>query len=279
MAKHWIRFIAAAAIAAPITLAAAHPSYAETLRMGGTGAAHGILTQLGAAYTAVHPDTAVDVVPGLGSTGGLKALAENAIEIAVIGRPLKPEDAAKGMNEFLTGRTPFVLATSRREPVEMKSSEIAAAFAPDAKWPDGAPVRIVLRPESESDSKLLQEFFPGMTDALREARSRPEVPVAATDLDNTFTAEEIGGSLTAATLVQLQTEKRALRPVKLDGAEPSLENLQAGRYPYEKTLRFVVPATPSPAAKSFAAFLASEAAVSMMREAGMLPTSITPAGL
>ena len=280
MSKAMFRFVSGAALAIPILFGAPHQGSAETLRMGGTGAAHALLGQLGAAYAADHPGLSIEVIPGLGSSGGLKALAEAAIDVAVSARPLKPEETAKGVEEIATGRTAFVLATNRAEPVEMKSAEVAAAFGnPDAKWPDGSPIRIVLRPESESDSKLLQDFFPGLTEALQAARSRPEVPVAATDLDNTRTAQELNGSLTAATLVQLQTEKRGLRPVKIDGVEPSLENLEAGRYPYEKTLRFVVSKTPSPEAEGFAAFLASEAAASIMRQAGMVPSPTRPTGL
>jgi phosphate transport system substrate-binding protein len=152
----------------------------------------------------------------------------------------------------------------------MESGDIAEAFGtPGARWEDGTPIRIILRPESESDVKLLQEFFPGMTVALENARTRPEVPVAATDLDNTLAAESTEGSLAAMTLMQLRTEKRALRPIAIDGTEPTLENFEAGRYPYGKTIRFAVSSKPSPALEGFAAFLSSEAAAAMMRDAGL----------
>lgn len=270
----WTVILATALIVGSLTM-----SSAETLRVGGTGSVHELLNQLAAAYTREHPEVTVEVIPGLGSSGSLKALSEGAIDVVVSGRSLKPQESAKGLKEVLTGRTAFILATTRSEPVEMKSGDVAAAFGnPSAKWDDGTPIRIVLRPESESDSQLLQEFFPGMTEALEAARKRPEVPVAATDLDNTRAAEGIEGSLTAATLVQLQTEKRALRLVAIDGVAPTLENLEAGRYPYEKTLRFVISGKPSQAAQGFAAFLASPAAASLMRKAGVLATGALPAG-
>ena len=120
-------------------------------------------------------------------------------------------------------------------------------------------------------AKLLQEFFPGMPEAMKKARSRPEIPVAPSDQDSAKIAEELKGSLAAATLVQLITEGRTLRAIPIDGVEPTLENFEAGRYPYGKTLHFVILAKPGTAAEGFARFLTSAAAASLMRQAGILP--------
>jgi hypothetical protein len=50
-----------------------------------------------------------------------------------------------------------------------------------------------------------------------------------------------------------------------------LENLESGRYPYEKKLHFLVSETGSPAAMDFAQFLQSQAAEATMRQFAILP--------
>lgn len=101
-----------------------------------------------------------------------------------------------------------------------------------------------------------------------------EIPVAATDQDNASIAEEIKGSLAGATLVQIVTEGRTLYSIPIDGVEPTLDNFEAGRYPYGKTLHFVILAKPSAAARGFASFLTSQAAAPLMRQSGILPAGL-----
>jgi phosphate transport system substrate-binding protein len=248
---------------------------AETLRVGGTGSGLGLLKTLGDAFSAEHPETKIEVVPSLGTTGGIAALADGAIDVAVAARPLKPDEAEAGVREIAAARTPFVLVTAEPHPDSISASDVAALFArPEATWPNGMPVRVVLRPASETDTKLLQEFFPGMTEALAAARARPEIPVAPTDQDSATLAEAIVGSLASSTLVQITTERRALRALPINGVAPTLENLESGAYPYAKTLYFAIGARPAPMAQAFAEFLSSDAASSIMRQAGILPAGL-----
>jgi phosphate transport system substrate-binding protein len=52
------------------------------LRVGGTGSAIGMLQQVGAEFTAADGGK-IDIVPSLGSTGAIRALADGVIDIAV----------------------------------------------------------------------------------------------------------------------------------------------------------------------------------------------------
>ena len=267
-----LRIASLAGVAASFLLVGFDTASAEIVRMGGTGSSMELLRKLGSAYTVENPEVTVEIVPSLGTSGSLRALADGVIGIAVAARPLEPEEAKKGLREVTSARTPFILVTSRPNPDPMKTADVAAAFAkPEPTWSDGEPLRVLLRPESESDTLLLQEFFPGMDEALKKARSRSEIPVAATDQDNIAAAEEIPGSLASATLLQIKTEGRDLRPIPIDGIEPTLKNFEAGRYRYGKTLHFVISEKSSPAADGFAIFLSSEAAAVLMRESGILP--------
>ncbi len=245
---------------------------AESLRIGGTGAGLQLLQRMGEAYAATAPGIGIEVVPSLGTSGGIKALADGAIDVAVASRSLKLEEEEKGLRSVATARTPFVLVTSQVEPEPLQADAVAAIFGGErTNWLDKSPIRIVLRPETESDTRLLEKYFPGMPAALVRARLRPEIPVATTDQDNATAAEGTVGSITSASLVQMLTEGRDLRVMQIDGVEPTLENLKSGLYPYEKTLHFLVANAARPAATGFANFLKSDAATAIMLEAGILP--------
>jgi phosphate transport system substrate-binding protein len=243
---------------------------ADVLRVGGRDAALGMVEKVGEAFSN-RTDDRLEFISSLGSTGGLRAVADRVIDLAVSGRPLKPEEVAQGLWSALTVRTPFVLATSHPKPAGLSSADIVEAFRSEkALWPDGSPLRIILRPRTQSDTALMIEFFPGLAAALEKARRRPDVPVTVTDRDNATTAEQISGSLVGMALTQVVAEHRDLRFVPIDGAEPSLEAFEKGAYRFGKTLHLVLPPNPSPAAERFVAFLRSPEAQQALRDTGSL---------
>jgi len=172
---------------------------------------------------------ALEVIPSPESSGGLRALAEGALDVAVTGRPLTEDELKQGMRVAVTMQTPFALVISHAEPNGLKSDGIADIYrAPKAEWADGSPLRVILRPKSDSDTPLLGSLFPGMASAMDSARKRHDVTVAATDQDNADAAERIPGSLAGASLTQIKSEQRLLRLIAVNGVTPSLMALETG---------------------------------------------------
>jgi len=245
-------------------------SAASTVRAGGTGSATELLDRIGQALKKQHSHLDLTVVPGLGSSGGILATRDKALEFAVSGRRLKPDEAAV-LDEIAIARTPFVLVTSRPNPENFASTAIAGYFSEaTARWPDGSPVRIVLRPRNESDNQLIGRLFPGVADAIEQARKRPDVPIAINDQDNATMAEALPGSLAGISLVQLQLERRALRALTIDGKAPTLDALENGSYPYSRDLYLVVSKTPSAAVQEVVTFLRSKDGADLLRSCGCL---------
>jgi phosphate transport system substrate-binding protein len=254
-----------------LLLAALAPAHGDELRMGGTGSATKVLEQLAGTFGA-ETDARIEVIPSLGSSGGIRALIDGVLDVAVSGRPLEPDEKKKGLAIGLQVRTPMVLATSHPNPNGLTREGVVTAFsAQSPSWGDGTAIRVILRPRSESDTAILGQLFPGLASAIESARKRPDIPVAATDQDNAEMAEQVPGSLVGTTLTQLKTEKRKLRTVAIDGVAPSLQAFERGAYPYGKTLYFVLPSTPKPLATRFLQFLRSPEGQQMLREADMIP--------
>ena len=259
------------AVVLAFPLMAGNAAAAETLRFGGTGSAIGMVQQVGAAFTAAT-GVKVEVITSLGSTGALRAQADGVLDIAVVARPLKADESAAGLRQVAVLRTAYVLATSHSNPNRLKSADLAGIFkAENPTWADGTPIRIILRPQSDTDTALLGQLFAGMDEAIEVARRRAEVPTAATDQDNAALAERTPGSLIGTTLTQLKTEPHNLHVVPLDGIEPTFANFESGTYRFTKKLYFMVRLDSTAEAQQFVDFLQSPQGLKALREAEILP--------
>lgn len=264
-----VLFLAVAGLA--LWLAGSTIASAETLRTGGTGATLETVRRLGAVFTKMTPGITVEVIEGLGSSGGIAAVAGGAIDFAFSARALDAKDD-QTLRASVIARTPFCIVSSNPEPGDIRRADFAVFLGTATSvWPDGKPIRPVLRPRSDSDSLLLAGFFPNMADALEKLRQRSEIPVAPTDQDNANAAEKLADSVTGMTFAQLQTEGRRLRPMRLDGVAPTLENFERGAYPLGKDIYLVVASSTTPALDRFLAFLRSPEAATVFRDNGSLP--------
>ncbi len=246
------------------------PAAAQSLVIGGTGSGLGTMTRLAEAFGHLHPELSPTVLPSRGSSGGIKALLAGEIDLAVSARPLKPEERAAGATDLAYGRTPLVLVASRDIKMVALTGEDVVAFFTGARraWPDGSPVRLILRPESETDSRLLVESFPAIEAPLAALREAGSVPVAYTDQDAANLLDSVPGAFGVLALSVILGEGRALTPLVLDGVAPTPENLADGSYPMGKTLYFVTVPEPSEPTRDFLAFAASPAGRAILEATG-----------
>lgn len=232
---------------------------AVMLRIGGTGTALGGMRLLASAFKEVRPDVRVIVLPSLGSGGGIKALAAGKIDMSVSARQLKQAERAKGLKASEYVRTPIVFATRYDNPAENLTLDDAAAMYSGEKesWPDGTQVRLILRPATETDIKLLRGMSKAMDKAVEAALQRDELHVAINDQDNATALEKVRGSLGIAALGQIKAEKRRVKPLALDGVQGTPANLKSSKYPFAKTLYLVLKPEPAPAVEAFVRFIKS----------------------
>lgn len=264
------KFVLTLLVAAPMV---ANGAAAETLRVAGTGGAMAMVERIADAFAA-SSGIKIEVVPGLGSKGGINAAADGAVDMAISARPLEPAEAARGLTEKPLARTALVFVTSHQKPNGLKSTELTEIFkSKNPRWADGSPMNVILRTQFDGDTILLGKSFKGMAEAIDVARLRPELPVTPTDQDNAILAERLRGSFVQAGLSQIVTEKRDLRFVAIDGVEPTLENFESGKYPYEKYFYIVYSAKTKVAAEQLLAFVRSAKGVGILRETANLPAA------
>lgn len=232
---------------------------AEELRLGGSGSCLGAMRLLAEQFQKAHPDAHITVVPSLGSSGGIKAVAAGALDIGLSGRPLKEAERGLGITEIEYGRTPFVIATAASNTVSSISLEqLAQMYAGKLTvWPDGKRLRLVLRPASESDNDILKGMSPAMNAAVSHAQGRKGMTMALTDQDSADAIEKIPGAVGISTLALILSERRPLKALALNGVTPSAETIADGVYPYYKTLFMVMGGKTSQLARDFIGFVRS----------------------
>ena len=252
----------------------AHPAgtAGDTLKISGTGGAIGGVALVARAFCRANPGVKVIIPRSMGSTGGIRAAIAGKLDIGLSARPLNREERDLGARDTPYAQTPFVFAVNPG----VRRSDITAPEILDIYegrlgwWDDGTPVRLVLRPEADTDSVLLRRRIPGLAAALAKAHGREGMLVALTDADCADRIENTPGAFGTTTLSLVRSENRRIKILAVSGVAPSGEAVGAGTYPYTKTFHVVTGPHPSPAALRFIEFLRSPDGMSILLQSGHL---------
>lgn len=243
---------------------------AQTLKIGGNGSGMPAMQLLGTEFAGKTPGATVVVVPNLGSNGGLKAVRDGVIDVAISSRVLRPEETAQGLVAMEFGRTPFVFATNPCVTHGIGSlAELVDAYAGKlTRWADGKPIRLILRPKNDGDTALQPAISPEMKQAVDAELSRPGMIVASTDQDAAEMLEQTTGALGVTSMSIIQAEKRRLNLLSINGVAPSTKALGDGSYQYFKTMYLVRVGAGTPLVQRFNAFVASREGRQLLLPAG-----------
>lgn len=263
-------------------LAAAWPAQAAPpvdVRVSGTGTALGPLARLARAFEAANPDVHIRILPSVGSSGAVKAVAAGALELGFSGRALRPDEVALGLTGLEVARTPFLLAAGPRAGGGgLDPASLARIYRGETTtWPSGERIRLVLRPTSDADTLYLRSLSPELAEAVDAAATRPGMLMAATNQDCDALIARTPGALGPSTLAELSTDAAGLTALTWAGVAPTLANLAAGRYPLWKPIVAILPRQPTPATTRFLDFLRSAEGRRILVACGCAP-SLAPTG-
>lgn len=262
---------AAAAVAALLASGPAS-AIAGTVRVSGTGAAVTTFRLLGEAFRKVRPDIDIVVLPGMGSSGGIKAATVGKLDIGLVARPLRDGERAGDIVARVYAQTPFVFAANESVRVDgLALSEVVDIYAGRKnRWKDGKRIRLVLRPLTDTDNVMLKSISPQMNEAVTAALRREGMMVGLNDQDAADAIERTPGGFGAVSLSLVLSEKRAVRVLALDGVVPGVRTMKDGSYAYFKTFYLVTKRTPSPATREFLEFVRSPAGAALLLKNGQV---------
>lgn len=259
-------------LCAIIFITAAHALADETIRINGSGIGLEMMKPLIKAYSESAPGVLFEMEKPLGSSGALKALVADALDIVVSSKPLKPEEAARGITLRYFGKTPLAIVVGSNVPVtNISTAELEAIYSGRTrKWPNNENIRVVLRPLEDIDTKILRGLSQGMNEAITQAQSRPGMMTAVTDPESNQMVTNTFGSIGASGLVGVLVEKQSLKILSLNGVMPTTEALADGRYPLTKEIHFATSNRLPESAHKFLDFVYSAQGRAIVKNIGVL---------
>ena len=251
----------------------------DTIIINGSGSGLDMMKPMITAFQKNNKDITIAMEKPLGSSGAVKALLAGALDLVISSKPLKPEEASKGAELSAYGRTPLVIITEKN----VRKSDITTKELEDIyngkqlTWPSGEPIRLVMRPSEDVDTKVLGALSPGMGNAIKAAQSRPGMIVAVTDPEAYSTVMKTAGGLGASGMTSIITEKLPVASLSLNGVTASPKALANGTYPLFKEISIVTTAKTKPAARKLITFMLSPQGRAIASRVGVFVTAGAPA--
>jgi phosphate transport system substrate-binding protein len=207
--------------------AIASPAGAGELPVVGTGDGIDVLTVVGNAFTADHPQTQVSVPPSIHSSGGVRAVHHGSHVLGRIARPLAENEKASGIIETPVFRLPatfFVHPTARVK--DLSVEQVTQIYRGDVtNWKDvgGADlkIRVVRRENVDSTLNVFRNTLPGWKDLEIVERSK----TATTTQDAIDTVAQVEGTIGFGPFSR-DLEKRVV-VLQLDGRYPTDKKYQS----------------------------------------------------
>lgn len=235
---------------------------ASVVRIGGTGAAYPVLERLIAEFQHGEPGIRVELVkPATGSGAGVRAVLQGNFDMAISGRHLSDSESGQLAEKDWTA-SPLAFVINGDVGIKnLTRGELGRIYRGEKlQWPDGTPIRLILRPASDSDTRLIRTLAPEVDEAVTRAMSRSGMVIATHDLENAEILAKAKGVFGTITLCQLRSQRMDFQPLTLEGIAPAIATQRAGSYPMIKPFLIVTRKKILPATGQFIEFLHSPAA-------------------
>ncbi len=215
---------------------------ARAVRVAGLATATPLIARLARAFEARHPGPRVVVDAPLSARGAKAALSDGALDGAIIGAP-EGEVPPNATRVAATRPSLAVGAGVRTRSLDAGTvrDHLEAARL---TWPDGLPVRVLLRPLDDPLQRALVQGRSDLEVAFREAVEARRFRVLAHDADLRQALQDTPGAIGVTDLGAMRMHGTPLWPVHLEGVTVPRVDLWLG-----------TASTPPPRLQAFLAFV------------------------
>ena len=217
-------------------------------------------------YAQQNPNQFVEVQGG-GSTAGLQAAAGGLADIGMCSRALNSEESRQ-FTSHLIARDGLAIVVNPKNPVAGLSVEQLRGLFTGRfpNWKDvggnDGPVWPITREEGSGTRESFVRLVMGNERISRRA---------LTQESNGAVKELVKGDPAAIGYMSLGLVGEELRSLPVDGAQPTVENVLAGRYTLARPFLLVTKGAPGPAAQKFIDFVLSSSGQSTLATEGLVP--------
>lgn len=242
-----------------LAFAQSPPSANDVVRIGGTGSGLGGIALLADAFLKKNPTARIEILPSVGSSGGIRALIDSRLDITLSNRTPNEAESKNQLTSTEFARTAFVVAVHQDLGIrQLTTAELVRLYSENsATFPNGKRARPVLRSTDATDTALLKLFSPELSSAIDAASKRRGLLDASTDTECADLIEKTPGAFGPLSLGLIVSEKRPLVALTIDKFKPSVAALESGEYPFYKRLFMIQSPRSNPLAQRFSAFVQS----------------------
>jgi phosphate transport system substrate-binding protein len=242
--------------------------------VAGSGSNLAATHALADAYKQRNPGMDVQVPPSIGSTGGVRAVADGSIAVGLVSRPLTEGERELGLSVVPYARTAIVLGAHPTVADEgITTNDLVEIYAGrKTKWSDGRDIVVLTRQPNDSSIEVLQATIPGFKQVYLESQQSKRWATMFTDRDMDLALMRTPYAIGLVDMGAISAGHLAIKPLKINGVAPTAAEVRAGRYTLVKALSFVVdPRKKSPDAQRFIDFSLSKEGATVLATIGYLP--------
>jgi len=255
---------------APRPSAPARPPH-DGLRLAGSGSNLPITRALSTPFALVESQHAV-VHASIGSGGGVQALLDGVIDIALVSRPLRDGEREQGLVMTPYARVPIVVAVHANVPdARITREELVEIFDGRRRtWSDGSPIVVLQREPGDSSHAAVDRVVPGFAEANERAYRESRWRVLNRDDAMREALADTRGAIGLFGEGAIPSSL-PIKALAVDDVLPSPASLRDGSYPLHKDFGFVTRDAPRGDAAAFIAFALSPEGRSIIEANGALP--------
>lgn len=249
------------------------------LHLAGSGTNLPLTRVLAAAYVELYPESPVVVHPSIGSSGGVAAVRDGAIDLAVVSRPLKPREISGGFEAIPYAMDAVVFAAHPTVPIsDVQATDVLALYSGERRtWSDGSKVVVLQRERGDSNHRAAHQLIDGLAQVDESAWDEHRWRVLYHDKGMQDALVSTPGAIGLFDQGAAVVQDLPLKVLSFDGVKPGEMSVLAGDYPLVKTLSFVLPPERelSDAQQGkidrFLRFVASDDGIHLIRTSGYIP--------
>lgn len=198
-------------------------------------------------------------IQGGGSAAGIRAVQDGVADVGAVSRYLLADEAV-GLHTYLVAWDALVVVVHPSNAVQaLSSAQVRQIFSGAVRtWPDGRPIRVITREHGSGTREAMATF-------LRPALIAPRALVMNA---NGAIRAAVAADPQAVGYVSLASlADGGVRPVLIDGIEPSLAHVRSGRYPLSRPFLFLTKGE-----SDFVRFALSAQGQAIVRREGLVPS-------
>ena len=245
------------------------PRAAIPATFAGSGVSIEITRLLAKQFQKAHPKIHINVPASISSSSAIQAVAEGAIAVATISRPLQADEKKLGLTVIPFARTPLAFAVNPSVvDNNITSAQLLAIYqGKHTYWVDGREIIVLTREPGNSAISILEQKISGFKQIYTDSQKNERWITLYKDRQMNQQLENIPLTLGLADVGTITAENKlsSIKTLKFNGVAPSIENVAQGKYPLVTNLYFVFSQSKvSPEAKKFIEFVRSNAGTKIL---------------